>query len=170
MKLKRITCLLLVFLCLAGTTEAKKVAKKKEKANFKLLEAYSQKIVPGIPGAQPKTNFKFIIVWQGAKYPETFFWRGDGGWLTCSILKAHKIKNKGKSNPAGVEYNTEFAGGDNIHTGDTLQLTPTPGGKFPIPTEIPADAKNTLYYKTGGSGWLSFPVKYITKKPDVIMQ
>ncbi len=169
MKLKRIACLLLVFLCLISTAEAKKETKKKEKAYFKLLEASAQKTVPGIPGAQPKTNYKFIIIWQGAKYPETFFWRGENGWLTCSILKAHKQKSKTKGT-FGVDYKTESASGDNIHTGDTLQLTPIVGGKFPIPAEIPADAKNSLYFKTGGSAWLSFPVKNITKKPDVIMQ
>lgn len=144
-------------------------ARKKSSAYFKVLEAYSQRTVPGAPGGQAKTAYHFIIIWENAKYPETFFWRGENGWMTCNMVKAHKIRKKDKSVPAGIDYTTEFAAGDAIHKGDTLQLTPMSGGKFPIPDEIPKNAKNTLYFKTGGSGWLSFPVKNISKKPDIVM-
>lgn len=103
-------------------------------------------------------NF-FVVRWEGAGYPETMFWRGDGGWLTCRIEKAHKVNTKGKP-----DYIVEELATDNIRKGDTLMLTPLTGGRFPIPTEIPEQAKNTLYYKVNGSKWLAFPVSKITKK------
>lgn len=162
-------CFVLIFLAICSNEPAV-YAKKRTKTNIKLLEAYSLRTIPGIPGAQVQTEYHFIITWQGAKYPETFFWRGDGGWLTCSISRAHKMLNKGHNTPGGMDYSIERVTNDNIHKGDTLDLKPIPGGKFPIPGEIPNDVKNTLFYKTGGSGWLSFPVNTIGKKPDRVMQ
>jgi len=165
---KRFLCFVLIFFVICGSVPAT-YAKKRTKTNIKLLEAYSQRTIPGIPGAKVQTAYNFIVIWQGAKYPETFFWRGDGGWLTCSISKAHKA-TKVSSPQQRMDYSIERVTNDNIHKGDTLDLIPTPGGKFPIPAEIPTDAKNTLFYKTGGSGWLSFPVNTIGKKPDRVMQ
>ena len=140
--------------------------KKKDK-NMKLVSAYSQKTVPGIPGAQAKTSYQFIVIWEGRHYPETFFWRGENGWLNCRMLKAHKIATGNTSD--GDRYSTDFVIAATLHRRDTLELTPMPGGKFPIPSEIPTSARNTLFYKTGGSGWLAFPVKKITAKPDKLM-
>ena len=159
-------------LCFAASisTNAQTTTKAKSKTYLKVVEAYTQRTRPGRPeSAPPPTGTHFIIVWEYAKYPETFFWRGEGGWLSCNMLKAHKITNRPHNMPRGIDYRTEFVTGDKIHKGDTLQLSPVTGGKFPIPDEIPKDAKNTLFFKTGGSGWLSFPVENITKKPDIIM-
>jgi len=166
--------LLLIVLCfgITGIAHARKKAKKKSATSFKLVEAYTQRTIPGIrprpgqPAPQPTTNF--VIVWQAATYPETFFWRGDGGWLSCRIDKAHKATGKLRM-PAGKDYMTEVVMGDQIHKGDTLLLTPVTGGRFPIPSEIPETAKNTLFYKTGGSKWLSFRVENIAKKRDIVM-
>lgn len=163
----RIVCILgLAFLLMSNGAGA--VTKKKSKAHFRLIEAYMQRTMPGIPGAQVKTDYYFIVKWEAKTYPETFFWRGENGWLTCNTARAHRA-GKDSHPPRGIEYRTEPAAGDQVHKGDTLMLKPIVGGKFPVPAEIPADAKNTLYYKTGGSGWLAFPVKNITKKPDVAM-
>ena len=172
MKIRSVLCLILLCLCFAGAAHAKKKAKKKTSASFKLVEAYTQRTLPGIrpgPGHQvppPVTNF--IIVWEAPAYPETFFWRGDGGWLTCRMEKAHKISGKSRM-PPGKDYSIEAASGDQIHKGDTLMLTPVVGGKFPIPAEIPDTAKNTLFFKTGGSKWLSYHVSTISKKQDIAM-
>ncbi len=129
--------------------QAKEPPAKKHKPNVKLLSAYTQQT------AKPETHF--VIVWQGAKYPETFFWRGDNGWLSCRMEKAHKPDKKSPI------YTSESISAGDIHKGDTLALVPVNGGRFAIPKEIPATAKNTLYYKTGGSGWLFYPVKKIIK-------
>jgi len=88
--------------------------------------------------------------------------------LSCKV--EHARKNNGKSGTAkGIPYATTPATGDDIHPGDTLELSPVTGGRFPIPADIPASAKNTLFYKTNGSGWLKFPVSKIAKKADVVL-
>ena len=170
--MKTLLCLFVLCFGITAVAHAKKKAKKKSTASFKLVDAYTQRTIPGIrpgpghPTPPPTTNF--VIVWQAATYPETFFWRGDNGWLSCRIDKAHKAVGK-LHMPAGKDYMTEIVTGDQIHKGDTLLLTPVTGGRFPIPSEIPETAKNTLFYKTGGSKWLSFHVDAITKKRDIVM-
>ncbi len=172
MKIKILLLLAAFSLGLSTAVQAKKKAKKKQAASFTLVEAYTQRVVPGIrPGAgqpAPPATTSFVIVWQAATYPETFFWRGDVGWLSCRIDKAHKVTGKLRS-PVPKDYTTENVTGDQIHKGDTLLLTPVTGGRFPIPAEIPETAKNTLFFKTGGSKWLSFHVDAITKKRDIVL-
>jgi hypothetical protein len=170
MNLKYLVCLFLISLCLGGFVTAKTPVKKKKLHGFKLIEAYSQRTLPGIPGAAIKTDYHFIIIWQDKNYPETFFWRGENGWLTCGISKAHKIVKKEPNVPEGMDYRTEQVLDGKIHEGDTLDIRPVAGGKFPTPAEIPVTAKNTLFYKTGGRGWLSFPVKNIATKHDIARQ
>lgn len=166
--MKYLYCICLLAFCVPAVAHAQSKSKKKQ-VYFTLLEAFTQRTLAGIPGSSPATQTHFIIVWAGSKYPETFFWRGENGWLTCSIAKAHKVP-KGKLNmPAGMEYTTERISGGKVTMGDTLQLTPIPGGKFAVPKEIPVDARNTLFYKAGGSKWLSYPVKEITRKQDIAM-
>lgn len=152
----------------AACAQTKKTTKKtsKKAANFTLIEAYKQTMVGGVPGGLQETGHHFVIKWQAASYPETFFWRGENGWMTCKIEEAHKVTNR-KTTPRGIDYNTRMVTGEEIHTGDTLMITPVKGGRYPVPAEIPATAKNTLYYKVGGSGWLAYPVKNMGKKADV---
>ncbi len=167
--MKYILCFLVPALIFTGGISAK-TKTKKQKTYFSLLEAYTQRIIPGIPGATPKTNYHFIIVWQGAKYPETFFWRGENEWLSCNMVKVHKLPGKPNNTMPGMDYAAENIAIEKIHKGDTLELTPLPGGKYPAPGDISNDAKNTLFFKTGGSGWLAFPVKNIAQKEDIRMQ
>ncbi len=132
---------------------------KKKAADLRLLAAYSQQIQPGIPGGTEETEYHFVIVWQGAKMPESFFWRGENGWLTCETLKATA---KGVKKAAGeMHYTTKDLTGE-IKKGDTLMLNPIKGGKFPVPSAISPKTKNTLYYKNSGSKWIPVPVKSMT--------
>lgn len=172
MKLKYIVSALVVCVLAAGSADATvKKAKKSKKENFKLIEAYTQKIAPGTQQAPPPTGEHFIIVWKAASYPETFYWRGKNGFMMCSIQKTHKIsKAEAKNFPPGMVYTSQNVTGDQIHKGDTLEIIPVARGKVRIPDEIPQNATNTLFYKTGGSGWLLFPVKNIAKKSDISMQ
>lgn len=134
---------------------------KRQKTNIKLIEAYTETSAPK-DGSKAKTITQLVVIWQGADYPETFFWRGNNGWLTCKTDKAHRVSAKAASKKN--VYVTDAVDNNNIHKGDTLLLTPVSGGKFPVPAEIPESAKNTLYYKTAGSGWLALPVKKIAKR------
>lgn len=157
MGLKYHFCLLLVCLSAAGMANA---TEKKKKANLKLVTAYTRKIADTEQTNPPMAGTFVVIKWGYDTYPETIFWRGQSGWLTCNIGKAHKMVQKGKTS-----YATEEIMPDQVHKGDTLMLTPVTGGRFPIPAEIPAKAKNTLFFKTGGSAtWSSFAVSPISKK------
>lgn len=142
----------LLFSCTAlGFSKAKK--------NLKLISAYSKTITEAEQSNPPMAGYFFVVKWENEKYPESFFWRGSAGWLSCNIEKAHKKTINGKT-----EYTHESFDMTSLHKGDTLMLIPVTGGRFPIPAEIPSKAKNTLFYKVNGSKWLSFPVNKITKK------
>jgi hypothetical protein len=93
-----------------------------------------------------------IIKWKASQAPETFFWRGDDGWATSEILSAKKVKGKNTYTTSGVAI-------DKIKKNTILQVTPVYGGKYATPSEIPENAKNTLFFKTAKTGWLSLPVK-----------
>lgn len=168
MKLKYFICWCILSLGCAGTAYSRTV-NKKHKEEIKLVEAYTQRTIPGVQGAAPQVSTHFILIWEGAKYPETFFWRGENGWLPCNMVRAHRAaKGAAKLSPE-IDYMSEPISANKIHKGDTLQLTPVSGGKFPVPAGIPDSAKNMLYYKIAGSGWLGFPIKNIGRKRDIAM-
>lgn len=141
---------------LSVLTGAGAYAAKKQKADVTLVSA--RKTPPAEGHKRPGTEL--VIVWNSATYPESFFWRGENGWLPCSVKKAHGIRSGKKT-----VYNTKDITNDQVHKGDMLMLVPTPGGKFETPAEIPAMATNTLYYKiAGGTKWLSLKVSKIAEK------
>ena len=131
-------------LYVGANVQAKKTTVKKSKPDIKMLSAQTKSL--------PYEHLEFVLVWEKSKYPQTFFWRGENGWLPCVMERAHK-------NKSGVDYIGEKVSAGDIRKGDTLMLVPITGGRFAVPKDVPATAKNILYYKTGGSGWLSFPVK-----------
>ncbi len=148
MGIRNILCIAVVSLFTTVSAQAKKPCTRKHKADLRLLTAYTQHV--------PYQDIHFILVWQQKQYPETFFWRGENGWLPCKMEKAHKDN-------AGKAYVSENISAGDIHKGDTLMLTPVAGGRFPMPEEIPMSMKNTLFYKFGGSKWMSFFVKKVAK-------
>lgn len=156
--------------CIPNADAAKKMAPK---ADMKLIEAYTQNLLPGMPGGEVKNETHIVIIWKGSTYPDAIFWRGAGGFMPCNIEKAHKLTpSELASFPPGMAYNTESLSSDQIHKGDTLMLTPMKGGKYPIPAVIPKNAKNTLFYTIGHtekSKWLAFPVSKIGTRQDVPM-
>ncbi len=153
----------------AADVSAKGGRLKSHKHDLKLIEAYSQKTVPGRRESPAEISINFIMEWRAKTYPETMFWRGEGGWQTCRMLKAHKMELGAGSKPiVGSGYRVEMADGNNIKKGDTMMVTPMVGGKFPIPKEIPNEARNTLFYKTGGSEWRPFVIDTIIKKRDIL--
>jgi hypothetical protein len=152
LKVRNLPCLsVIIYLIIVNTA----FAASKKKSDIKLITTAYTQIIPEDTQYKPFMAVSFFVVkWRANTYPETFFWRGENGWLSCKIERAIKIRNGVRS--VAVET-------DKIHKGDKLMLTPLIGGKFPMPDEIPESAKNTLYYKTGKSGWLSYPIKKISK-------
>ena len=169
MKSRLILCLLALACSFTGYTQARTPPAKKHKPYFKLLESYTQRTLPGRRGPAPVSQTHFIIVWDGAKYPQNFSWRGADGMLSCNMVKVHKIVNKPRNFPAGMDYTPQNIAASAIHKGDTLELTPVVNAVAPMPQNVPATTTNTLFFKTGNSGWLSFPVKNIAKKQDISM-
>jgi hypothetical protein len=169
MKVKYIAVvILLISIATATQAQTKATAIKSGRSFVRLLEKESQKTLPGARGAEPVTQFHFILVWKNEDAPQCFFWRGENGWLSCNIAKAHKLPRIKKSAPGKLPYITESISTDNIQKGDTLDLAPVRGGKFPVPGDIPDKAKNTLYFKTANTNWLAVPVRKIARKKDVI--
>ncbi|MDR3680391.1 MAG: hypothetical protein P4L41_10535 [Flavipsychrobacter sp.] len=157
---------ILFFVCLfvALYTNAKEPAGLKNgKPYVKVLRATVQRTMPG-RNTGVISNYDFIVVWTSKMPPASFFWRGQDGWLTCNVLKVH---GAGKKN--SLDYVPDKNGMDaRINKGDTLEITPVPGGRFAIPSQIPGGAVNTLFFKTDQSGWLYYKTK-LTQKPDVIL-
>ncbi|MCD6011514.1 MAG: hypothetical protein K0Q79_1376 [Flavipsychrobacter sp.] len=155
----------LITVALIYCPDVSAVPVKKRKPYFLLLQAESQRTIPGIPGKAIKTDYYFVIVWKETKPPREFYWK-DEAWQNCTIAKAHKnVKDDGS--PAG--YTSEEIVTGKIRNGDTLLIATGKGGKILPPDGIPASPKNTLWFKPGGSGWIFFPVKKITRKADIAM-
>lgn len=172
MKVKYILALSVALMPVVAAFAGGKKAIKPKKADFKLIEAYRQNISGGAAPTLTATGEHIIVSWKVAEYPATFYWRGEKGFMMCSIKKAHKINGKeaGKF-PPGMVYRTEETTGDGIHKGDTLEIMPVANGKVRIPDDIPQNAKNTLFYKVSGNDqWRLFPVTKITKKKAIITQ
>jgi hypothetical protein len=161
--------ILVLMLVVAGIASARTMKAKSGKAYIRLVEAYTQVVNSGRDEGTNESSQQIVIEWRSKSVPETFFWRGENGWLTCQTEKAHKITGSRAGIPDGMVYRTEEIMINEIKRGDTILLTPIRGGKFPIPAEIPEKAKNTLFFKAGGNSWLSFPVGKITKKRAVSM-
>lgn len=158
MNMKRFLLLALFSIVAFGTTFA--TAKSKKKTNLTLVTAYTNTISEEEQTSPAMLGTFIVVKWNYSTYPETMFWRGEGGWYTCNIEKAVKTGN-GKN----INYSAEFVQMDQIKKGDTLLITPIVGGKFAIPSEIPQKAKNTLFFKISGNpAWMPFPVSPISKK------
>lgn len=167
MRLKPVLYFLMLCSSLAGYAQAGAAPLGKHKPYLTLLESYSQQTISGRRvGARP-TSTHFIIVWKGSRFPEFFFWRGDGGFAACTIMRAHKVIAKPRNFPKRIDYTIEEISTKDIHKGDTLELTPGINGQLPV--EIPQRSINTLFFKTGSNNWLSFPVKNIAKKHAITM-
>jgi hypothetical protein len=140
---------------LFGCADAKAVSGKKSKPSIKLLEASSQRIIPGIPGAAIRTNYHFIVIWNSAQSPDKFFWKNEKDQAYCRITKITSIGS----------HSINAA----IRRGDTLSISALKDKEVQTPAGISSKAKNTLFFKTKSSGWVRYPVKKISKKPDEAM-
>lgn len=150
----------------SACAQSKKTAGVKNgESHARVLQATMQRTLPGAPGMEPVNEFRILIVWKSKQAPETFFWRSEGDWVGCSVAKARKKR----SATPDLDYTVEPISLSKIKPNDTLELLPVPGGKYPIPSVIPASATNTIFFKTTKSAWLSLPVKNIKRAKDIVM-
>jgi hypothetical protein len=122
--------------------------------------------LPPAVGNGKKVSYRFVAVWQSKEAPSYFFWRNAAGsWLDCQVTK---ITTEGVAKPKNNKkidwYKTIEIQLGQIKKGDTIELMPVYGGRYPIPPEIPASAKNTIFFRTTTSMWLKAPIKKLVKK------
>ena len=139
----------------------------RQQAGPVLLEANSQRTLPGIRGTRPVTNYYFLVVWQGPSVPTEFLWHPDPHtWVNCSVSRIYK-KTKRGSMPFDRGYTTVPITLRQVHPNDTLELMPVTGSPAPPPA-IKQAKSNCIYYRTANkSAWLSIEVPLIHRLHDI---
>lgn len=153
------------------TTRAKATNKTVAATAPKLIQATSLTTHPGRAETPSTTETRMVLVWKDKNEPTAFFWRGEGNWQSCEVYKVKNfrplvVKNNGIPQPMNYEIVNNTG---SFAAGDTLELYPISGGKYPMPAEIPTAKNNIIYYKTANSKWLALPVEKITKLPTIAM-
>lgn len=134
-----------------------------------LLQATKQTTLPGRPEMQPTTDHRFVVVWKKQTSPTAIFWRGESGWLSCNTSIVTNYKKLDEDNPGmNDNYQTQVMK-RSISSNDTLELYPVRMGKHPMPESIPADATNTIFFKTGDNDWHALKVEKIIERPEIAM-
>ena len=154
-----------MFMC--GGVEAK-TGGKKSKASFRLVDAFSQRMLPGKSGSTIKTDIHFILVWQDDRKPtDAFYWKSDNSWQQCIAAKAHSAVN-GQVR-AGFEYSQERAGLAGVNKGDTIILTPRHGSGSTVPEPLQKKKGNFVFYKMQDGSWIATPVIKLAQKRDIAL-
>lgn len=158
---------------LSNKTTKANISKDSSNKHAYLLKAYKQTTLPGrpAPGEGPTTEHRFIIIWNSAQSPETFFWKNDDIWEPCQVSKVSNYapNSISEQNPYNKGYNAAEISLFKIAKGDTLELIPITGSKNPIPSSLPKKT-NSIFYKATNTDWLTLPVKSIEEMPDIILQ
>ena len=160
--------LLVISIVLNGGAWAKEGAKK-NKAVFKLVEAFSQRMLPGKQGGVPKTDLHFILIWQDNAQPtDGFYWKEGDKWQQCIAAKAHKAVH-GQMLRAGFEYSQERAGLAGVKNGDTVILTPKHGSGSTVPEILQKKKGNLVVYRMHDGSWFPVPVMKMVQKRDIAL-
>ncbi|RYD55844.1 MAG: hypothetical protein EOP56_14885 [Sphingobacteriales bacterium] len=162
-----ISCLLLAVSISACAQGKKSTARKSGGKYAKLIAAAKQEHLPGAPGMEPTVNYMFVIIWNKATPPESFFWRGADGWMPCMVSKAKYTPNAANN---GFPFDRAPIKLKRFERGDTLMIVPAKRAKDVMPESISADTRNTLFFKTAGTSWLALPVDNIKELPKEIGQ
>lgn len=129
----------------------------------KVLEASSQRVLPGRKEGDIITNYELTVNWASDTPPVSFFWKDGERWMNCKVYSKPRVAGSAaKQGPVEI-------GPEQVKKGTTVQLIPTSGGKYPIPANMPPDLKKALFFKTASSGWMYLEVTSMTVKPDVKM-
>ena len=145
--------------------------KKLQQGATKLIEAYTQRILPGRREGRVMQEIHFIIKWRNAGYPKDFFWVYGHDTLNCNIAKAHKAADNGGGRMHGrADYYTENTTLEYISAGDTLDITPVNAGSETPGRDLQQHLKSTLLYSVNRNRNL-FVVRVdsIAKKRDIAM-
>ena len=161
MLIKTLTAALLAALSLSSCTAQKGGTKRAVSggAYARVLEATSQRVLPGMRSQQPYTDYRIVLVWEHRSPPIAFYWRPAAGWHDARVSRY-------STNPDSEQTISL----QDVRKGDTLRIwSTTSSGKSPVPAGIPESATNTLYFRTAASGWLYVPVRGIRALEDIAM-
>jgi hypothetical protein len=153
-------------LCVTLSCSAQNISRKP--TDHKLIEAFSQEKLSGVTGGTASTDLKFILKWTGKTFPEQIYWKGTTDAVQCRIERTHKVVERPKDMPMGIDYFVERNSQSAIANGDTVMITALKGALEKAPSSVVRGARNTLYVKSGGK-WSATVVKKIIKKQAVAM-
>lgn len=170
---KRLIIYFLAFVIMLLCTEtsiAHIFKKGRNKKDFKLIEAYTQRTLPGRRQGRVNTATHFIIKWDQSTSPLQFYWIEDSAAIPCSIIRVHKAFVNGKFRaPGGLEYLSDNTPLSNIAIGDTLDICAQPDHGDNNIKDLPTASQHTLIYKYGNQKWRTFAVSVLSRKPDIAM-
>lgn len=134
-----------LFLILCSTACAQQKKTVTNGKNYVTLQrAVVNRTLPGRREGKIDSQYRFVMVWQSSQTPATFFYKAPNSWMNCLI---NKLSTAGRNQTA-----TEIAP-ENIQKGDTIELVPIKGGKFPTPSDIPENLNNVILFKINKSNW-----------------
>jgi len=134
-----------LFLILCSTACAQQKKTVTNGKNYATLQrAVVNRTLPGRREGKIDSQYRFVMVWQSSQTPATFFYKAPNAWMDCLINKL--------STTGGKQTATEIAP-ENIQKGDTIELVPIKGGKFPAPSDIPENLNNVILFKINKSNW-----------------
>jgi hypothetical protein len=116
-------------------------------AYISIISASVQRILPGIPEAPIRYEYKFKIIWKSSDKPDSFLCYVDNTWRYCAVDK----------------------NANSIRKGETIELRPMETAPVPVHQKNFMPENNSIFFKTKKSGWLYITVKKITKKPDIAL-
>jgi len=152
-------------------TFGKSSSKRYYKSDATLIEAYTQRTLPGRKESNIRSATHIIIIWHNKAYPKQFFWVDNTGAMNCNFGKVHKAHmNTGRFAHNDIEYVREGISLENIKPGDTLDITTLEGNNTAIPDNLPGTNKNTLlYYQQNEKKLFAIKVDSLARKHDIIM-
>lgn len=147
-------------------TAARKHARIASKTRF--LDATVQRTIPGVQGAETFSEWKFLLIWDEAQAPESFFWHPDASkWLQCAVQRVHHYHKAREGNMRA--YESEAIALQNVRRGDTLEIVPVPHRWGAEPKRPKVGRTGALYYKTKSRAAWHCITPALHKLPDMLM-
>ena len=168
-----LTGFLVLFIALSTNAQTHKTALPKPATHYaKLVQATSQRILPGRKETPPSTRYSFIIKWVGTLTPEAVYWYTDARWQKCNLYSLEK-------GPSSLQEKIELPGGKilyccnaldvlQVKKGDQIELMPVDGAITQVPQ--PANLSQKAIYFSIKNKWYYLPINNIINKPDMVLQ
>jgi hypothetical protein len=138
-------------------------------AKTRFLDATVQRTIPGLRGAEPTTEWKFLLIWNEAQPPKRFLWvPGGESPLDCAVQKIHHYTKAGEQSPKA--YGSKAIALKAVRRGDTLEIIPIPHTQGSWGRSMKGAQAEGLYYQTSvNTSWKSLRPA-LRRQKDIIMQ